>query len=137
MDPLRNGKALVDLRVLDDDAERIPGAPAVSGEDPDAGFVADLPPTRKLIVYGRHALPTAVRQFEGEVAVLEGGYEAVAAEILTAPVLGSDPPPVEIKDFRLRSALHAHFTGSALQDAPPPPRPKTQIRRAGKKEGGC
>jgi rhodanese-related sulfurtransferase len=133
------GFYLVDLRVLEDNAERIPGALAVSGDDADAAFVSDLPATRTLVVYGEGGamLPASVNSFDGNVVVLEGGYDAFAAAILTPPVLGEDPTPDEIQDFTLRSALHAHFTGSALQDAPPPPRPKKQIKRAGKKEGGC
>jgi hypothetical protein len=134
------GYFLVDLRALDGDAERIPGALAASDEDPEAGFVADLPVTRKLVVYGNEdltTLPPSVHSFEGDVLILEGGYEAFAADILTAPELGDDPTPDQIEDFRLRSALHAYFTGSAIKDAPPPPTPKKQQRRASKKEGGC
>jgi rhodanese-related sulfurtransferase len=133
------GFYLVDLRTLGEDAERIPGALAVTEDDTDAAFVADLPTTRTLVVYGDTGteLPASVYSFEGNVVVLAGGYDAFASQILTAPVLGDNPTPDEIQDFKLRSALHAHFTGSALQDAPPPPRPKKQIKRAGKKEGGC
>lgn len=134
------GYFLVDLRALDEDAKRIPGSLAASDEDPDAVFIADLPSTRTLVVYGDGdpaTLPASVHSFEGNVLLLEGGYEAFAAEILSAPQLGSDPTPRAIEDFRLRSALHAYFTGSAVTNAPPPPAPKKQQRRASKKEGGC
>jgi hypothetical protein len=134
------GYFLVDLRVLDDAAERIPGALVAKEDDPDVGFVADLPVTRKLVVYGNgdpETLPPSVYSFEGDVLIMEGGYDAFASVILTAPELGDDPSPGEIEDFRLRSALHAYFTGSAIKDAPPPPTPKKQQKRASKKEGGC
>jgi len=135
-----NGYYLVDLRVLGENSERVPGALAVTADDPEAAFVADLPTTRTLIVYGNgetSALPQSVNGFEGDVLVLEGGYDAFAAAVLTAPELGDDPSPQEIEDYRMRSALHAHFTGASVQSAPPP-RPKKQIKRAGsKKEGGC
>jgi hypothetical protein len=131
---------LVDLRVLDDGAERVPGALAVTAEDTDAAFVSDLPVTRTLIVYGNGEigdLPATVTSFEGDVLILEGGYDAFAAEILTAPELGEDTTPAQIEEYQLRSALHAHFTGSAIQSAPPP-KPGKKIKRAGsKKEGGC
>jgi hypothetical protein len=71
------------------------------------------------------------------VLVLQGGYDAFAADILTAPELVADPSTGDIENFRLRSALHTYFTGSAIKDAPPPPTPKKQQRRASKKEGGC
>jgi hypothetical protein len=134
------GYYLVDLRVAGDDADRIPGAMAATAEDPDAAFVTDLPTTRTLIVYGNgetSTMPPSVMSFEGEVLVIEGGYDAFAAAILDTPVLGEEPTPAEIEDFRLRSALHAYFTGASIQEAPTPVRPKKQIRRANKKEGGC
>jgi hypothetical protein len=71
------------------------------------------------------------------VLTLEGGYSAFAAGILEPPVLAETPSPAQLEDYKLRSALHAHFTGSTIQDAPAPVRPKKQIRRANKKEGGC
>jgi hypothetical protein len=131
---------IVDLRVLNENAERLPGALTVTEDDPQAAFVADLPTTRTLVVYGDgdvSAMPPSVRGFDGNVLILEGGYDAFAAEVLTAPELGDDPSPQEIEDFRMRSALHAYFTGSSVQNTPPP-RPKKKIKRAGhKKEGGC
>ena len=134
------GYYLVDLRVLPDDAERIPGAIPVTSDDPDTRFIADLPATRTLIVYGDGddpALPASVNDFAGNVLVLDGGYEAFAATVLTAPELGDDPSSDDIDEYRLLSALHAHFTGSAVKSAPPP-RPKKQIKRSSsKKDGGC
>jgi hypothetical protein len=130
---------LVDLRRLTEDADRIPGAIPVTDEDPEARFIADLPTTRTVIVYGDEGteLPASVSVFSGTALVLEGGYEAFAASILTAPELGDDPSPGDIEEYRLLSALHAHFTGSAVKSAPPP-RPKKQIKRASKKkDGGC
>jgi len=134
------GHYLVDLRVVEDGAERIPGSLALTSDDPDAAFVADLPPARTLVVYtdgGGSPLPASVSAFEGDVLLLDGGFDAFKEAILTAPVLGDDPTPQDFEDYKLRAALHAHFTGSALQDTPAPARPKKQIRRANKKEGGC
>jgi hypothetical protein len=132
-----SGYYLVDLRVLEGDGKRIPGALSVTAEDPEAGFVADFPSTRMLVFYGRDTLPESAQSFEGDIRILEGGYVGFSEQILTAPTLKDDPTTEEISTFRLRSALHAYFTGSALSDAPAPPRPKKQIRRATKKEGGC
>jgi hypothetical protein len=131
---------LVDLRTGDGDLDRIPGAIPVPADDPGAGFVADLPLSRTLIVYnqdGTGAIPASVYAFEGHVRVLEGGYARFEAEILTAPELPGDATAGQIELYRLKSALHAHFTGAALTSAPPPPAPKKQIKRAKKKEGGC
>jgi hypothetical protein len=130
---------LVDLRMLPEDAERIPGAIPVTDEDPEAKFIADLPTTRTVVVYGNEGteLPASVNDFGGTLLALEGGYEAFAASILSPPDLGDNPSPRDIKQYRLLSALHAHFTGSAVKSAPPP-RPKKQIKRASKKkDGGC
>jgi len=131
---------IVDLRVDVPDKKRIPGAVPVAEDDPDAGFIADLPETRTLVLYGQgniEALPQAAARFAGPVRVLEGGYDAFAAEVLEAPILGENPTPDDIDHYQLRSALHAHFTGASLSNTPPPPRPKKKIQRAGKKEGGC
>jgi len=135
-----SGYYLVDLRVLDSGAERIPGALSVSADDPEASFVSDLPTTRALIVYDQDdisRLPASVDSFEGDVLILEGGYNAFAAGILEPPVLDDNPSPAQLEDYKMRGALHAHFTGASIQEAPAPVRPKKQIRRASKKEGGC
>jgi len=131
---------IIDLRPDAPDTDRIPGAVPVTGDDPNAGFIADLPETRTLVLYGQgnlEQLPESVVRFGGPVRVLDGGYDAFASAILAAPALSENPTPEEIADYRLRSALHAHFTGAAISDAPPPPRPKKKIQRKGKKEGGC
>jgi hypothetical protein len=131
---------IVDMRADVPDKERIPGAVPVTADDPNAGFIADLPGTRKLVLYGQadlDELPPAAHRFEGRVYVLEGGYEAFASGVLEAPVLVEDPTPADISDYQLRSALHSHFTGASLSNTPPPPRPKKKIQRKGKKEGGC
>jgi hypothetical protein len=130
---------LVDLRQTDEETKRVPGAIPVSADDPDAGFVRDLPTSRILVVYGDAgaALPAPVFAFEGDVWVLEGGYEAFEADILTAPELPADATRADIEWFKLQSALHAHFTGVSATSAPPPPMPNKQIKRGSKKEGGC
>ncbi len=139
---------LVDLRHTEEDAKRIPGSISVPADDPDATFVADLPTSRILVVYGdvgnvgaagavESVLPASVLAFEGTVWVLEGGYEAFEADILTQPELSADATREDIELFRMKSALYAHFTGSSAASAPPPPTPKKQIKRSSKKEGGC
>lgn len=134
-----SGFFVVDLRVDVPDEKRIAGALAVTADDPAAAFVADLPATRALVLYAQgdvDELPAAATRFGGSIYVLDGGYDAFDRSILTAPELGPDPSREAIADFRLRSALHAHFTGAAVTSAPPPA-PKKKIQRKGKKEGGC
>jgi hypothetical protein len=131
---------LVDLRAGDDEMDRIPGAMPVPADDPEAGFVADLPVSRTLIVYdhdGTGTVPASVNAFEGTVRAVEGGYQRFEAEILTAPELPEGATAEQIELYRLKSALHAHFTGTAVTSTPPPPAPKKQIKRTDKKEGGC
>jgi hypothetical protein len=134
------GVFVVDLRADVPADERIPGAVPVSADDPDAGFIADLPATRRLVLYGQGdlgTLPEATSRFTGTVYVLDGGYEAFERQILTAPELGENSTREMIDDYQLRAALHAHFTGAATTSAPPPAAPKKKIQRKSKKEGGC
>lgn len=132
---------LLDLRASTA-TPRIPGALALPSEDPTATFVARLAPTRKLVVYsGGDAteLPTAVRRYRGPVLVLDGGYPAWTAAALTPPAPPENPTPSQVAELKLRSALHAHYTGAAA--APPPPRidvkPSAPSPAEPKKGGGC
>lgn len=131
---------LVDLRYPAAEPEqRIPGSYALAEEDREAAFLATLPPTRKLVLYGEGAIekpPAAAADYGGEVLLLEGGYRAFADEILTAPVMGGSPDTAEIADHRLRSALYAHYTGSEAEAAPRLP-PKRVTRPSQKKSDGC
>ena len=121
--------------------DRIPGALALPEGDARAELAAGLPPTRPLVVYAQRdlaELPEGVRRFAGEVRVLAGGYDAWQAAILTRPVPPENPTPLLIAEFRLTTALHAHFTGAAAVEAP-----KVELKPAAaaapgpKKGGGC
>ena len=129
---------IVDLRAPEACArERVPGAICLP-EGEDAGFLATLPPTRTLVLYGQGSLaaaPAAALAYGGTVALLDGGWDGFRADVLTAPA-----PPVEASAasrarFERAAALHGHFTGAEVQRAPPP-KPKA-VKRAVKKGGGC
>ena len=117
----------------------IPGAICLSEDDPAADFLADLPATRSLVLFGDgtlERLPAAAASYGGEVLVVDGGFAAFREEILAPPGDPADTSPEGIARHRLRGALHGHFTGARVSDRPAPARPKT-IRRAVKKGGGC
>lgn len=122
-------------------AKRIPGAMCLPVDDPGGSFLADLPATRCLVLYGAadlRALPGPAARFGGPVLVLAGGFAAFERAILTAPVAPSPVTPETLARFRLISALHAKFTGAAA--APPPAAPAGPVRaqpRGPKKGGGC
>lgn len=120
----------------------IPGAIRLPEGTSMASFVAGLPPTRRLVLYGEGelaALPEGARGFAGSVAVLSGGYAAWEREILAAPVLPPNPTPALVADFRLRSALRSRLTGGAAAPAPPiETRAAPAAAASGpKKGGGC
>jgi len=131
---------LVDLR--DRSAclkKRIPGALCLPAKDPGAKFLADLPDTRELVLYAAADLadlPEAARRFPGRVLGLRGGWEAFRGQVLSPPAPPGKPTPESIAAFRLRSALHGHFTGKRAQAAPLAPI-KAIKRRVKKKAGGC
>jgi rhodanese-related sulfurtransferase len=133
---------VVDLRRPEAAARgRIPGAMTLPSEDANASQVARLAPTRKLVVYAQRdatALPDGVRQFGGEICVLHGGYDAWQAAILTAPIPPESPTPALLAEFRLKSALHSRYTGTAAAE---PPRidlkPAAPAASGARKGGGC
>ncbi len=131
---------LVDLRRPEDCArERIPGALCVSADDPSADFVADLPRTRPLVVYGDgdlEDLPSVVRDYEGPVTVISGGWQAFERDVLTAPLPPPEATATEVEAYELAFAMHSHFTGSQAQKAPIRAAPKA-VKRTRKKGGGC
>lgn len=130
---------IVDLRsAADCAAARVPGALCLPADDP-AGFVAGLPTTRTLIVYGAGpaaALPDAVAAWPGRVARLEGGWDAWRAAVLEAPALPAEPTVAQVRDYRTRAALHGHFTGVAAPAATVTVAPR-RAAPAAKKGGGC
>jgi rhodanese-related sulfurtransferase len=119
--------------------ERIPGAMTPPPGDGRAAFAADLAPTRRLVAYGASGaseLPAGIREFPGEVRVLEGGFEGWTSDVLTAPVPPASPTPDLVARFQLASALHARFTGAAAA-APLEIRPVSNVPAARRKGGGC
>jgi hypothetical protein len=133
---------IVDLRQPGECGERrIPGAMCLSDDDPEGRFLADLPPTRDLVLYGEQdldALPDPVKRFEGTVFVLKGGFSAFAGEILAEPTLPDDPEAGDIDRYRLLSAMYAFFTGTSVQKNIQRPAVKPRkFERVIKKGGGC
>ncbi len=126
---------VLDLRP--EDAARRGGLPGAI-----AGVAVDLAPTRKLAVYAAGdlgAVPESIEAFAGEVWVLEGGYDAWKAEILTAPKPPENPTAPQVAAYRAQAALVAHFTGAASAALPvsTAPRPIAAPIAAPKKGGGC
>ena len=73
--------------------------------------------------------------------VLRGGYDAWKAEILTAPKALESPTAAQSADYNARTALYAHFTGTAATAGParsnrdPPPGRPPNRRKAGAADG--
>lgn len=130
---------VVDLRSPEACAkERIPGALCLADDDPEATFLADLPNTRRLVLYAEGDLaevPATAAAWQGIVVALDGGWQAFDAAVLTAPEPPEDPTPGEVEQFALAMALHGHYTGVEVERAPPP-KPKA-VKRVVKKGGGC
>ncbi|MFI5119035.1 MAG: rhodanese-like domain-containing protein [Thermoanaerobaculia bacterium] len=119
--------------------ERIPGAMVPPASDVQAAFAAGLAPTRRLVAYGASGaidLPAGIRKFNGDVYVLEGGFEGWTSVVLTAPVPPANPTPDLVARFKLVSALHARFTGAAAA-APMEIRPVMNVPAGPRKGGGC
>lgn len=120
--------------------DRIPGAMCVPADDPTAAFVAALPTTRTLVVYDSGicaAPPEGVATWPGDVRKLGGGYTAWKAVVLTPPALLEAPSLVQVRDYRVRSALHGRFTGVAAPAATITVAPPRRAAAAPKKGGGC
>ncbi len=136
-----SGYYVVDLRSPKACAKaRVPGALCRPGDDPGVGFLATLPATRTLVLYAQadlDQLPRAATRFPGQVQVLDGGFAAFHQAILTAPEVPADPTPQAVEAYRLQSALHGKFTGTAT--APPPVAvvPRAVKAPTLKKGGGC
>lgn len=131
---------VVDLRAPSDcAAARVPGALCLSAEDPRGNFIAELPPSRPLVLYsaeGDVALPAAASSFSGQVLVVTGGWAAFERDVLSAPAMPENATPEAVARFQLRSALHGHYTGSKQAAPPVRARPKAVERKA-RKGGGC
>lgn len=116
------------------EASRIPGAVCAPADDVPA-FLASLPPTRRVVVYGG-AEPIDPGALFSPITVLDGGYPAFAAAALTAPVASINARPAAADDFELHRALYAKFAGVQVAAAPARPAVVT-VKKAGKKGGGC
>jgi len=131
---------LVDLRShADCKAKTIPGAMCLPEGDPEGAFMADLPPTRKLVLFGAEgtvAPPDAARSYAGPLYVVRGGFAAFSAVALKAPTPPSNPTPEAVERYRLKGALHAHFTGTRVKRAAVEIKPM-KVKRKLKKGGGC
>ncbi len=132
---------LVDLRSADTCAAKtIPGASCLPAEGVDASFFSRLAATRKLVVFtsdgelGELADPLAY--FRGPVAVLDGGYAGFASAILEPPRAPDNPTTESLHQYRLLSALHAHFTGVKVEHKPIQVK-AVKVERSIKKGGGC
>ena len=130
---------IVDLRAEADCQEaNVRGAMCV-GEDGPA-FIATLPATRTLVLYGADELqevPDEVARFGGSVRVLAGGWEAFQEEILEAPAVPENPTPTAVTEYRHRAALNAYFTGNEAPAAPVVARLVAVQRADGPRGGGC
>lgn len=133
-----SGQWIVDLRDPADCArERIPGALCLPA-DGDPGFLASLPPTRTLVLYGAGTLdaaPEGALAYDGTLAMLDGGWDRFRSDILSPPELPIGASPDTRARYDRAAALHGYFTGAEVQRAPPP-KPKA-VKRAVKKGGGC
>jgi len=131
---------LVDLRPADACAKgSIPGAMCLPADDPDAGFLATLPPTRELVLFGARDLagaPASAAKYEGVVRTVDGGLEGFNAAVMEEPKPPEVVTPEALEAFRLRAALHARFTGASAPVDTPAPVVKP-VKREVKKGGGC
>lgn len=132
---------VVDLRDPAACAEsRVATALCRSDEDTDASFVAELPATRTLVVYGQgdvDELPPSVANYAGAVRVLRGGFDAWDAQLLQPPQPPEHPTAADIEAYRRRAELHAWLTGSQAPAAPVNARPTAIQREAPRRGGGC
>ena len=117
----------------------IPGAVCLPDEDPSGSFIADLPPSRKLILFSDKDIsktPEPVANFTGEVSFLKGGFEDFEKNILSQPIPPSESTKALIEKYNLQYALYNHFTGTKIAHKPMTIKPK-KVKRSIKKGGGC
>lgn len=118
---------------------RVPGALCLPEGDDQAAFIADLPATRTLVLYGQQdlaRLPDAALAWSGPVVVLAGGFEAFDAAVLQPPALPVEPTRAEVLDHMHRVALNGALTGSDVAVAPVAI-PTVKVVHTAKKGGGC
>lgn len=120
--------------------ERVRGAICLPADDADADFIADLAPTRTLVLYGASndvSVPASVAHYSAGVRLLEGGFQAWQAQILRPPTAPNPATREAIVDYRTRAGLHAYFTGSDAPAAPVVARPTAVVHRHARRGGGC
>jgi len=118
----------------------IQGAVCLPADDADAHFIADLAPTRTLVLYGTSDdvnVPASVTQYGAGVRLLSGGYQAFEAQILREPQPPTAATPEALASYRTRAALHGYFTGSVAPAAPVVARPTAVVHRRARRGGGC
>lgn len=136
-----SGRALWILDLRDPAAcakATVPGAVCRAADEEVEAAIAALPTSRTLILVAEPGapLPDAALRWEGDVRLLDGGYPAFAANVLTAPSLPADPTLAQVATYQRRAALHGYFTGSAPVAAPTPVK-RAAPGPAAKKGGGC
>lgn len=119
-------------------AKRLPGALCLPAGDAKGAFMADLPATRPLVLYGAgdmEQVPASALGYAGKVAVVSGGWMAIEKALYTAPVPPTAADAAGVASYRRRAALHGVLTGTRSV-APVMVRPAA-VKRAVKKGGGC
>lgn len=131
---------LVDIRSPEVCAKgTLPHATCLPTDDPDGTFLAKLPPTRTLVLFGEGEIayvPTPALAYAGSLKVIAGGFGGFKKVVLTAPTPPGDATPEAISAYRTRAALHARFTGTKAKIEAPAPSIKP-VTRTTKKGGGC
>lgn len=119
---------------------RVPGAECTPAKELGRLELGQSGSTRDLVLVGDgdvRTIPAPVVGYPGRVHALRGGFSSWRKFALTAPAPpGPRATAAEREVFRLRSGLHAAFTGVR---APPPPPPSSSgaPRRRGGGQGGC
>lgn len=130
---------IVDLRSnADCEKKRVLTAMCLPADDQEAKFVADLAPTRTLVLYAKGdvtAIPATAKSYGATVVTLAGGYDAFVSDVLSAPKPPESPTPASIERYKLASSIHGFFTGAKTAKAVMM-KPKT-VKRAVSKGGGC
>ena len=132
---------LLDLRDKAQCEERtIPTAVCKPAAELTEAFVmTELQPTRTVVLFNGAAidpLPSPLDQFAGELLVLDGGFAAFRDQLLTPPQPPANPTQDALADYRLRSSLHAYFTGTRAPAKTVQLKPR-KVTRTLKKGGGC
>lgn len=130
---------VLDVRPLADcAAQRVPGAECAPAATLKDLALADVSAARDLVIVGAGDLaetPAEVREYRGNVLVLDGGFESWRSFALVPP---APPAPgagaSEQESFRLRAGLQAALTG--MKAAPPPPAAAGGAAPAKRKAGG-